>query len=297
MKRIPALVVVTGAGSGVGRATTLRFANLGSTVIAADINLDSADETSKLVADAGGTAHAYHVDVSDPDAMEVFAQTVKDQHAVPDVVVNNAGFTTAGGFLEHSAADWDRLMGVNVYGVIQGCRLFGRQMVLRGEGGHIVNVASAAAYVPIPLSSPYCTTKAAVLMASECLRIELARDRIGVTAICPGFIDTGFYTSAQHLQVDEAERQRRRDLTKGAAKILGRNPDAVAKAIVSAVRRNPAVRPVTTEARFGYVMSRMSPGLLRAGARFAVVDRALRVAESAVSKRVQDRISKLGAAR
>lgn len=295
MRRKPELVVVTGAGSGVGRATVLRFAKAGATVIAADINLDTATETTKLVDRAGGTAHAYEVDVSDPEAMEVFAETVRAEHCVPDVVVNNAGFTTAGGFLEHTADDWDRLMGVNVYGVIQGCRVFAQQMILRGEGGHIVNVASGAAYVPIPLSSPYSTTKAAVLMASQCLRTELARDKIGVTAICPGFIDTGFYTAANHLGVDATEEQRRQNITKGIAKVFGRNPDVVAKAIVQSVRRNPAVRPVTIEAHAGLLVSRISPGLLRLGARFAVIDLIMRLVDTVVPQRVQDAVARMGA--
>jgi NAD(P)-dependent dehydrogenase (short-subunit alcohol dehydrogenase family) len=295
MRRAAQLVVVTGAGSGIGRASTLRFAEQGATVVASDINLDTATETVRLATEAGGTAHAYQVDVSDDEAMEAFARAVHETHGVADVVVNNAGFTTAGGFLEHTAADWDRLLGVNVYGVIHGCRLFARQMVLRGEGGHIVNVASAAAYVPIPLSSPYCTTKAAVLMASECLRVELARDKIRVTAICPGFIDSGFYPSAQHLGVDDVEGQRRRDLSSGLARVVGRSPDAVAKAIVAATRRNRAIRPVTVEAQLGYLLSRVSPGLLRLGARYAVVDRVVRAADRVVPQRVQDLLVRPGA--
>ncbi|NNH70924.1 SDR family NAD(P)-dependent oxidoreductase [Nocardia uniformis] len=274
MKRATELVVVTGAGSGIGRATTLRFARGGAVVIAADIDLEAAEQTAKLVADAGGTAHPYRVDVSDEQAMERFATEVHDHHGVADVVVNNAGFTTAGAFFDHSAAEWDRLMGVNVYGVIQGSRLFAKQMVLRGEGGQIINVASAAAFTPIPLSTPYCTTKAAVRMASECLRIELARDKIGVTAVCPGMIDTGFYRAADHLKTAEhGYGDEVKQATIDIAGRFGHSPDVVAAAIVRAVRTNPPIMLVTAEAKFGYLMSRVSPGLLRLGARHAVVDK------------------------
>lgn len=272
MNRMTPLVVVTGAGAGIGRATVLRFAAEGAVVIAADINLAAAEETAKLVADAGGVAYPYRVDVSDPEAMEAFAQEVYDTQGVADVVVNNAGFTTAGTFLEHTAADWERLMGVNVYGVIQGSRLFAQQMILRGEGGQIINVASGAAYIPIPLSSPYCTTKAAVKMASECLRIELARDNIGVTAICPGAINSDFYRSADHLN-SAAHGADLKGASVSMISRIGSSPDVVAKAIVRAAKTNPAIAPVTLEAKLGYLLSRVSPGAVRLGARFAVLDR------------------------
>lgn len=274
-RQLPSLVVVTGAGSGIGRATSLRFAGLGATVIVTDIDEERAAEIAGLVRKRGGTAHSYLLNVADPDAWESFGAALRAEHGVADVLVNNAGYTTAGRFLDHTPADWDGLMAVNVMGVVQGGRVFAAQMIEEGVRGSIINVASAAAYIPIPLSTAYCATKAAVLMASECLRAELARHDIGVTAICPGFINTSFYSDARHLGADEQRKERLRTASDGAAKTIAHGPDTVAKAIVHSVRTNPAVQPVTFEAKAGYVLSRVSPGLVRLGARLAKTDGAM----------------------
>ena len=139
------------------------------------------------------------VDVADADAMERFAKAVEHEHGVADVVVNNAGVGISGGFLDTSVDDWERVLGVNLWGVIHGSRLFARQMVDRGEGGHVVNVASAAAFVPSKVLPAYATSKSAALMLTECLRAELAGDGIGVTAICPGVIDTAIVSTTRFV--------------------------------------------------------------------------------------------------
>ena len=136
---------MTGAGSGIGRATAQLFAALGAEVAVADLDLATATETARLI---GPTAHPYRVDVADEAAMRAFADAVADEHGVPDVVVNNAGIGLAGAFLDTTAADWQRVLDVNLLGVVHGCKVFGELMVGTGEGGHLVNLASAAAYTP-----------------------------------------------------------------------------------------------------------------------------------------------------
>ncbi|WP_026313554.1 SDR family oxidoreductase [Actinomadura flavalba] len=260
------LVVVTGAGSGIGRSTALAFAELGAEVVAADIDAAAAARTADLASALGPQATAYTVDVSDADAMEKFAASLD----VPDIVVNNAGIGMAGAFLDHTPADWDRLLGVNLWGVIHGSRLFGARMVARGEGGHIVNTASMAAYTPSRALPAYSTSKAAVLMLTECLRAELAAEGIGVSAICPGFIDTAITrtTAFVGLSPDAQSRQRRRAVRAYARR--GYGPDRVAERIVAAVRSNTPVVPVAAEAHVARFASRVSPGLLRAAARLRV---------------------------
>ncbi|MEU0340289.1 SDR family oxidoreductase [Streptomyces bobili] len=262
------LVLVTGAGSGIGRATAFAFAEAGARVIAVDRDTESASRTAELARVVGAAnAWAETADVSDEQAMEKLAAKVLAEHGVVDVLVNNAGIGMSGPFLETTAEDWRKVLDVNLWGVIHGCRLFGRQMADRGQGGHIVNTASAAAFQPSKSLPAYSASKAAVLMLSECLRAELAGRDIGVTAICPGLVNTNITSTAAFVGVD-AEEERRRQ--KRSARMYGlRNypPEKVASAILRAVVRNEAVVPVTPEAKVSHALSRLAPGVLRRLAR------------------------------
>ena len=253
------LAVVTGAGSGIGRATALALAAAGAEVIAADINLASARAT----AERSDLVHAVQVDVGDVGAMEEFAAGVEREYGVPQIVVNNAGIGIGGPFLDTTLGDWERIVDINLWGVIHGCRLFGRQMVEAGVEGQILNTASMAAYTPSRLLPAYSTTKAAVLMLSECLRAELAGTGIGVTAICPGFIDTNITRTTHIVGVSPEEERRRQEQAARAYGRRGYTPDRVAAAILRAIRRNPAVLPVAPEAYVARTISRVSPSLLR----------------------------------
>ncbi|MFE6482249.1 SDR family oxidoreductase [Streptomyces sp. NPDC057757] len=262
------LVLVTGAGSGIGRATAYAFAEAGARVVAVDRDAEGAARTAEMSRLIGSPeAWAETVDVSDEQAMEKLAEKVATEYGVVDVLVNNAGIGLSGSFLDTTPEDWKKVLDVNLWGVIHGCRLFGKQMAERGQGGHIVNTASAAAYQPSKALPAYSTSKAAVLMLSECLRAELAGQGIGVSAICPGFVNTNITSTAHFAGVDESEERRRQ---KRSARLYGlRNypPEKVADAILRAVVRNQAVVPVTPEARGAHLMSRFTPRALRAVAR------------------------------
>jgi NAD(P)-dependent dehydrogenase (short-subunit alcohol dehydrogenase family) len=261
------LVVVTGAGSGIGRATALAFAANGARLVAADVNLAAATSVCELIRERGGQAHARQVDVADSGDMERFAVWVRAELGVPDVVVNNAGIAIIGPFFAHTEEDWQRIIGVNLLGVVRGCRLFGAQMAERGQGGHLVNIASAASYAPEPSLPAYSATKAAVRMLSECLRAELAEAGIGVTAICPGFTTTSIARSARLVGIPAAEEER---VHEGLVRALRRRrfpPHKVARAVLLAVLRDQAVVPVNTEARVSYALSLVAPRALRALAR------------------------------
>lgn len=262
------LVLVTGAAAGIGRATAFAFAEAGARVVAVDRDAEGAGRTAELARLIGApAAWAETVDVSDEQAMEKLAEKVAAEYGIVDVLVNNAGIGVSGSFLETSAEEWRRVLDVNLWGVIHGCRLFGKQMADRGQGGHIVNTASAAAYQPSRALPAYSTSKAAVLMLSECLRAELAEKSIGVSAICPGIVNTNITTTTRFAGADAAEEQR---LRKRTAKLYGmRNypPEKVADAILRAVVRNQAVVPVTPESHAARFLSRLSPGALRAVAR------------------------------
>ncbi|MET8640530.1 SDR family oxidoreductase [Streptomyces sp. NPDC004675] len=262
------LVLVTGAGSGIGRATALAFAEAGARVVAVDRDAEGAARTAEQARSNGArSAWAETVDVSDEQAMEKLAEKVAAEYGVVDVLVNNAGIGLSGSFFDTTTDDWRRVLAVNLWGVIHGCRLFGRKMAERGQGGHIVNVASAAAYQPSRALPAYSTSKAAVLMLSECLRAELAGRDIGVSAVCPGFVHTNITSTARFTGVDAAEEKRRQERTARLYGLRGYPPEKVADAILRAVVRNQAVVPVTPEARGARLMSRLAPKALRAIAR------------------------------
>ncbi|MGW0534696.1 SDR family oxidoreductase [Streptomyces sp. NPDC003032] len=262
------LVLVTGAGSGIGRATAFAFAEAGARVVAVDRDAESAARTAELSRLIGAPeAWGETVDVSDEQAMEKLAEKVAREYGVVDVLVNNAGIGLSGSFLDTSAEDWKKVLDVNLWGVIHGCRLFGRQMAERGQGGHIVNTASAAAFQPSKALPAYSTSKAAVLMLSECLRAELAGQDIGVSAICPGFVNTNITLTSRFVGVDADEEKRRQKRTSRLYGLRNYPPEKVADAVLRAVVRNQAVVPVTPEARGAHLMSRFTPKALRAIAR------------------------------
>ncbi|WP_413753192.1 SDR family oxidoreductase [Streptomyces sp. R-74717] len=262
------LVLVTGAAGGIGRATAFAFAEAGARVVAVDRDAEGAARTAEMARLIGSpAAWGEAVDVSDEQAMEKLAEKVATEYGIVDVLVNNAGIGLSGSFLETTSEDWKNVLDVNLWGVIHGCRIFGKQMVERGQGGHIVNTASAAAYQPSRALPAYSTSKAAVLMLSECLRAELADRSIGVSAICPGIVNTNITATTHFAGADAAEEKR---LQKRTSRLYGlRNypPEKVADAILKAVVRNRAVVPVTPEARGARFLSRFSPGALRGIAR------------------------------
>ena len=262
-------VLITGAGSGIGRATALAFAERGDHVLAVDIDEASARATATRITERGGLADVFEADVSQASSMDELDRRVFAAHGTVDVLVNNAGIGVAGPLLDTTVEDWQRLLGVNLWGVIHGCRLFARRMVDRGRGGHIVNVASLAAYLPNRVLPAYATSKAAVLMLSECLRAELAPHRIGVSAICPGLVETNIARTTRFVGKDGTAEQTLRARATALYRRRNFQPAGVARAIVRAVDTNRAVVPVTVEAKAFRALNRVAPGVVRALARLA----------------------------
>ncbi|QKT08612.1 SDR family oxidoreductase [Gordonia sp. X0973] len=266
------LAVVTGGGSGIGRETAYALAADGAEIVVADIDLENAGQTAAELKERGALAHAYLLDVADSAAFAEFADTVAATHGVPDIVVNNAGIAVGGSALDATDEQLDRVVDVNLRGVMTGCRVFGRQMVARGTGGHIVNLASAAAFTPQRSLGIYSATKAGVLLFSESLRAELAPHRIGVTAICPGIVDTNIVSTTPLAGfADEAAESAQRERLDRLYQRRGYTPDRVAAQILKAIHGNRAVVPVTPEAAIGYRVYRFFPALSRLAARGKVM--------------------------
>jgi NAD(P)-dependent dehydrogenase (short-subunit alcohol dehydrogenase family) len=253
------LALVTGAASGIGRETALAFARAGADVVVCDVNEPGVEETAAAARALGRTAFARRIDVASREEMRAFAAEVHREHEAVDVLVNNAGVGLGGGFLDTSLEDWGWVLSINLWGVIHGCHFFLPAMVARGRGGHVVNVSSAAGLVATAPLAAYSTTKFAVFGLSEALRDELHAHRIGVTAVCPGIINTPITASARmrgRVATDEARAR-----LVAAYQRRNYGPERVAAAIVKAVARNRPVVPVSPEAWILYFMKRLSPRL------------------------------------
>lgn len=265
------LAVVTGAGAGIGRATALKLAREGADIVCTDIDGDSANATADLCREQGARAWGKVVDAGSAPAMEALAGWVQQELGGADILVNNAGIGLAGGVLDTSLPQWEKLLHVNLWGVIHGARLFARQMIERQRRGHIINVASAAAFAPSRKMAAYATSKAAVHMLSECLRGELADSGIGVTAVCPGFVATGITRSSEYAGMSPAEQEQTRAKVDALYKRRNLPPEAVADAVFRALQDNPPLALVGVEARALRLLNRFVPALSRRIARLDLV--------------------------
>ncbi|WP_433193837.1 SDR family oxidoreductase [Nocardia sp. CA-107356] len=257
------LVVLTGGGSGIGRATALAFARLGAEIVLSDINLDAAEQTVELIEAESGVAHAYRLDVSVADEVNAHAAEVFAAHGVPDILINNAGIGQAGGFFDTPSAEFDRVMRVNLGGVVNGCRAFGAAMTERGLGGNIVNLSSMAAYSPQQGFSAYSTSKSAVFMFSDCLRAELAGRGVSVHTICPGIVHTNIVATTTFSGVSATEEKRKQEQYDKLYRARRYGPEKVAAQIVRAVERDRSIVPVTPEARLQYQFNKFVPAMVR----------------------------------
>lgn len=260
--------MVTGAASGIGRETALALAMRGADLAICDVDESGLKKSAEDIQALGRRALPATVDVANADRMRAFSEQVQTEFGRVDVLVNNAGIGVGGPFVEVPLEEWDAIVGINLKGVVNGCYFFLPGMIEAGRGGHVVNIASMAGYVAAPGMTAYSATKFAVVGLSEALRGELAADGIGVTAICPGVINTPIVRSGRMYGPDATEENRER----GARLFARRNygPERVAQGILRAIQKNRGIAPVSPEAWVGYWVKRLFPWLITALARLTV---------------------------
>lgn len=254
-KRFPEKrIIITGAGSGLGRSTALAFANRGWNVGIAEINKKRAEETAELVRREGGNPLVLPCDVTKPKDFEKVLDRVVKAWGGADILVNNAGVAAAGYFEKIPLDRWDWIIDINLKSIIYGCRAFIPQFKKQGYG-HIVNIASNAGIASLPEMGSYNVTKAGAISASETLRLELSPCHIGVTVVCPTFFRTNLmdqFTSPDERQKKMAEKFFEKAKT---------TSEAIARHLVRSIERNRFYVITQADGRLSWWSKRHFPEL------------------------------------
>lgn len=255
-----AAAVVTGAGSGIGRAFALELAARGGRVVCADINLATAEETVALIAAAGGQALALRCDVSLLAEVEALADAAEQWLQGPvDLVVNNAGVGAGGAVVgELPMADWLWTLGINLWGVVHGCHVFAPRLRALGRGG-IINVCSTASFAAAPRMGPYNVSKAAALALTETLAAEMAGTGIAVTALCPTWVKTNI---ARDGRIDAASSR----LAETLMRWIGFAPERVVRTTLDALDHGRLYVLPQLDARLIWRSKRLAPAFYARGA-------------------------------
>ena len=256
------VAVVTGAGSGLGRAIALELAREGAAVVAVDLDTAGLARTSSIAADTSDRCFAKCVDVSIRAEMENMAEEVLSEMGRVDILVNNAGVGVGGELATVPIEDFEWIVGINLMGEVYGTRLFLPQMIERGSG-HIVNVSSLSGLVPLPFHLPYTTTKYALTGFSEVLATEVRRHGIGVTLVCPGAIKTNIMQSTRTPEAGTPGQEKFKERFGKMLDDRGMQPEAVAKKVLVAVEKGRFLCLTGTESYVLYYLHRLAPGLTR----------------------------------
>lgn len=249
------IAVVTGAASGIGQATAVAFADKGADLVISDVNEAGLAETVSAIEAKGRKAMALSVDVSRPEQIEEMIKKTIETFGRIDILMNNAGVGLSGEMRFLSLEDWEWIVGINLWGPIYGIH-FALPQMLEQKSGHIVNVSSSAGLIASPGMSAYTTTKFGLVGLSEVLRNELARFGIGVTVVCPGFVRTPIFDSAQTRGMKD-EAPKGQDLPSW----LGITKEACARDILKAVRKNKFLIIPGPEMKVVYSFKRFAPFL------------------------------------
>jgi short-subunit dehydrogenase len=247
------MALVTGAASGIGRAIALRLAAEGVDLFLIDVNDVGLAKVANDAGEAGVNVFARRCDVSEPRDVSATVAEILSRWGGVDILVNNAGITYYGRTDQMSAEHWDKLVRVNLLSHVQFTRELLPSLLARPEA-HVLNVCSMFGLVGMPKLAAYSTTKFGLLGFTEVLRAEYGRDGLGVTALCPGFVDTNLFASAPLGESQKAP--------KIPPAIFCTSPEKVARVAVKAIRRDYRLVVMTPAAWFLVSIKRFLPGVM-----------------------------------
>jgi NAD(P)-dependent dehydrogenase (short-subunit alcohol dehydrogenase family) len=238
------VAVITGAASGIGRGLARQAAREGMRVVLADVETDALDEAVRDVAALGGEAIGVRTDVSLETDVQALAAATWDRFGAVHLLCNNAGVFQAGVVWQRTQADWDWVMGVNLWGILHGIRAFVPRLLDEGGDAHIVNTASMAGMMTVAYSGPYVVSKFAAAALTECLAHDLRAQgsSIGVSCLVPGYVDTRIADSTRNRpdeppsEVTAPDHHFVAQLLKDQTAAQGRHPDEVGAIVFDAVR-------------------------------------------------------------
>jgi len=251
-------VVITGAGSGIGRATALQAAGKRARLLLTDVNAEGLEETVDLVAKAGGTVvHHEAFDVADEDAVAAFAHRSLSAAGSVDIVMNVAGISTWGRIQDLDTLHWRDCVEIDLMGPIHVMSAFVPAMIEAGSGGHVVNVSSAAGLFGLPVHAPYSAAKFGLRGVSEVLRFDLEQYGIGVPLVCPGAVDTPLVGTVNIVGIDRDNPVIRKNI--GRFQKHAVSPDSAAASMIRGVEKGKYLVFTSTDIRAGWYAQRYAP--------------------------------------
>ena len=253
-----ATAIVTGGASGIGRALAQELARRGCEIVLADLQIEMAEDIASEIRDSGGKAKAVNLDVTDFPAMERVVRETFERTGRLDYIFNNAGIAIGCTANHYSIEDWNKIIDINLRGVVNGVQAAYLIMIKQGFG-HIVNTASMAGLMPNPVNVAYAATKHAVVGLSQSLRAEAAEMGIRVSVICPGVIRTPILEGGKYGKIlMNIPDEKLRDMWE---ELKPMSPDIFAKKVLNAIAKNKAIIIVPSLWKLLWWLNRLSPAL------------------------------------
>ena len=254
--------VITGAASGIGRATAIKVAKLGMNLFLTDINAAGLEGVSEEIEKSGGVVSKYKaLDVSNYEAVKSFAEEIHNEFGAMDIIMNIAGISLWGEIQNLEHQHWQKCINIDLWGPIHIMECFLKETIKAGRGGHLVNVSSSAGLFGLPIHSPYSAAKAGLVGISEVIRFDLERYNIGVTLVCPGAVKTPLVNTVEIIGIDRTDP--------GAIEIQDKfleraiTPEKVAEQIIKAINKNKYLILTSIDMKALYWLKRKMAPLYR----------------------------------